>query len=99
MTISHYFPYKCFPSPRVINVLQPSLLHGSGCNTLSQGKECFILLLTANLQMFHWNKSYAKLMVAWLSLSAQGSHRLEKYLNILDCLEKSLKMKFILKST
>ena len=29
----------------------------------------------------------------------QGSHRLEKYLNILDCLEKSLKIKFALKST
>ena len=29
----------------------------------------------------------------------QGSHRLEKYLNIQDCLEKSLKFKFALKST
>ena len=29
----------------------------------------------------------------------QDSHRLEKYLNIQDCLEKSLKMKFALKST
>ena len=29
----------------------------------------------------------------------QGFHRLEKYLNILDCLEKSLKIKFALKST
>ena len=29
----------------------------------------------------------------------QGSHRLEKYLNIQDCLEKSLKVKFALKST
>ena len=29
----------------------------------------------------------------------QGSHRLEKYLNIQDCLEKSLKIKFVLKST
>ena len=29
----------------------------------------------------------------------QGSHRLEKYLNIQDCLEKSLKIKFDLKST
>ena len=32
----------------------------------------------------------------WLQ---QGSHRLEKYLNIQDCLEKSLKIKFALKST
>ena len=31
--------------------------------------------------------------------NAQGSHRLEKYLNIQDCLEKSLKIKFALKST
>ena len=30
---------------------------------------------------------------------AQGSHRLEKYLNIQDCLENSLKLKFALKST
>ena len=29
----------------------------------------------------------------------KGSHRLEKYLNIQDCLEKSLKIKFALKST
>ena len=29
----------------------------------------------------------------------EGSHRLEKYLNIQDCLEKSLKIKFALKST
>ena len=28
----------------------------------------------------------------------QGSHRLEKYLNIQDCLEKSMKIKFTLKS-
>ena len=29
----------------------------------------------------------------------QGSHTLEKYLNIQDCLEKSLKIKFALKSS
>ena len=29
----------------------------------------------------------------------QSLHRLEKYLNIQDCLEKSLKIKFALKST
>ena len=34
-------------------------------------------------------------MASWL----QGLHRLEKYLNIKDCLEKSLKIKFALKST
>ena len=34
-----------------------------------------------------------------LTLMIQGSHRLENYLNIQDCLEKSLKIKFALKST
>ena len=29
----------------------------------------------------------------------QGSYRLEKYLNIQDCLEKSLKIQFALKNT
>ena len=29
----------------------------------------------------------------------QGSHRIEKYLNLQDCLEKSLKIIFALKST
>ena len=29
----------------------------------------------------------------------QGSHRFEKYLNMQDCLEKSLKIKFALKIT
>ena len=29
----------------------------------------------------------------------QGSHRFEKYLNIQDCLEESLKIEFALKST
>ena len=33
------------------------------------------------------------------SLWLQGLHRLEKYLSIQDCLEKSLKTKFALKST
>ena len=30
---------------------------------------------------------------------SQGSHRLEKYLNIQDCLEKSFKIKTALKGT
>ena len=34
----------------------------------------------------------------WLKL-VQGSHRLENYWNIQDCLEKSLKIKFALKSS
>ena len=32
-------------------------------------------------------------------MRSQGPHRLEKYLNIQDCLEKSLKIKSALKST
>ena len=34
-----------------------------------------------------------------VSVFYQGSHRLEKYLNMQDCLEKSLNIKFALKST
>ena len=34
-----------------------------------------------------------------LRTAAQGLHRLEKYLNIQDYLEKSLKIKFALKCT
>ena len=33
------------------------------------------------------------------TMLVQGSHRLEKYLNIQDCLEKSLKIKLALRST
>ena len=35
----------------------------------------------------------------FISSILQGSHRLEKYLNIQGCLEKSLKIKFALKNT
>ena len=43
---------------------------------------------------------YKERYVTLYSLSpSQGSHRLEKYLYIQDCLEKSLKFKFALKST
>ena len=30
--------------------------------------------------------------LTWANVEEQGSHRLEKYLNIQDCLEKSLKI-------
>ena len=41
------------------------------------------------------------LYLPWLCFrfSLQGSNRLEKYLNIQDCLEKSLKIKIALKSS
>ena len=50
-----FFSVLMFTKPECDNVLQPSLLHGSGCNTLSHpglaklfihGKECFLLLLS-----------------------------------------------------
>ena len=41
-----------------------------------------------------------KSLAPWTSsVINQGSHRLEKYLNIQNCLEQSLKIKFALKST
>ena len=56
--------------------------------------------------MYEQDKFPAQLSWAWKKLYKleagyviQGSHRLEKYLNIQDCLEKSLKIKFALKST
>ena len=48
---------------------------------------------------------YSYLLIVWgwrrdqQYVLNQGSHRLEKYLNIQDCLEKSLKIKFVLEST
>ena len=43
--------------------------------------------------------SYLKRGQSDLIVHIQGSNRLEKYLNIQDCLEKSLKIKFALAST
>ena len=48
------------------------------------------------VKMPHCWKSH---VVAQLLLLSQGSHRLEKFLNIQDSLEKSFKIKFALKST
>ena len=45
---------------------------------------------------FLFRKEYVQIQKA---KGIQGSHRLEKYFNIQDSLEKSLKMKFALKST
>ena len=42
---------------------------------------------------------YSLIFLAFYVLVTEGSHRLEKYLNILDCLEKSLKIKSALIST
>ena len=40
-----------------------------------------------------------KVSAAWCCVVKQGSHRLEKYLNLEGFLEKSLKIKSALKST
>ena len=47
----------------------------------------------------HFIWKYYHYSVFGSTLEAQGLHRLEKYLNTQDCLEKSLKIKFALKST
>ena len=47
-----------------------------------------------------WPSSFVfKQLPSHLAIVNQDSHRLEKYLNIQDCLEKSLKINFALKST
>ena len=48
------------------------------------------------LIFFFQNKLFRKILSEILS---QGSHRLEKYLNLEGFLEKSLKIKYALKST
>ena len=55
---------------------------------------CLNRLSNEQKSMFKSGDSYAVWTWVW-----QGSHRLEKYLNIQDCLEKSLKIKLALKST
>ena len=48
----------------------------------------------------HASKTSMSLVgVAREEIFLKGLHRLEKYLNIQDCLEKSLKIKIALKST
>ena len=42
---------------------------------------------------------YLQMTTCGLLITFQGSHWFEKYLNIQDCLEKSLEIKFALKST
>ena len=43
--------------------------------------------------------AYQSLVVIVIIHCIQGSYRLEEYFNIEDCLKKSLKIKFALKST
>ena len=42
-------------------------------------------------------KSHGHQLTLLFYVKVQGSHRLEKYLNIQDCLEMSLKIKFAMK--
>ena len=59
------------------------------CNTLGIGKDKLSSVLWKKSVFGIWEQVHVR----------QGSHRLEKYLNIQYCLEKSLKIKFALKST
>ena len=56
--------------------------------------ESFILQLLETPQPNTWWRIKDKSV-----MHRQGSQRPEKYLNIQDCLDKSLKIKFALKST
>ena len=53
----------------------------------------FYLLYSVTQELMHRLIS----LVYFLVKQVQGSHRLEKYLDIQDCLDKSLKIKFALK--
>ena len=55
------------------------------------------LLKSPKVQEFEKENRVSRVFLFYILL--QGSHRLEKYLNIQDCLEKSLKIKCALKST
>ena len=60
-----------------------------------------IVLMKVQIEPRHLASWYscAYLLQVCFFQCVQGSHMPEKYLNILDCLEKSLKIKFALKST
>ena len=55
------------------------------------------------LPIFEWplktGFTLTKILLKTIFQLFQGWHRLEKYLNVQDCLEKSLKIQFALKST
>ena len=55
------------------------------------------LMFISNNISFSHHKDY--LSLSYCLFMVQCSHRLEKYLNIQECLEKYLKTKFALKST
>ena len=56
-------------------------------------------LLECQVVWIQIRTDYQQMTKVTTSKERKGSHRLEKYLNIQDCLEKSLKIKLALKST
>ena len=56
-------------------------------------------LRTSRVEQHASKTSMSLVGVARKVMFLKGSHRLEKYLNIQDCLEKSLKIKIVLKNT
>ena len=72
------------------------------CTRLSQTGNSYTQLVETVLSENTRSHQYHSDTLEWIHVGiSQGSHRLEKYLNIhvQDCLEKCLKIKFALKST
>ena len=63
------------------------------------GFKVWILISWLHQKPADLDPHYFQKKVQNLKQLCQGWHRLEKYLNIQDCLEKSLKIIFALKST
>ena len=57
------------------------------------GGHIYIYLLKTPSSILSYNMENFNILA-----TSEGLHRLEKYLNMQDCLEKSLKIKFALKS-
>ena len=57
-----------------------------------------ILMVTHNMHFDDEIESQCSVVLSMEKFYIQGSHRHEKYLNIQDCLEKSLKIKLASKS-
>ena len=75
------------------------------CKILILGTKYLIHVNLIHVQTVLWSKFEifwipgSNAVVCILRVNEQGWHRLEKYLNIQDCLEKSLKIQFAMKST
>ena len=75
----------------IVYLSSPSICPTIGLSTCPWAESAFLLL---KQKVSEYDHTYIHTCI-----HLQGSHRLEKYLNIQDCLEKSLKIKFALKST